>query len=72
MCGGRSYNDRERVFDVLDGLHAKEGVSLVIQGAMTGADRLAEDWARSREIMYVGIPARWQVQGRKAGPIRNS
>lgn len=47
-------------------------VRLLIHGAATGADTLAENWARSREIDYSGNPARWKTEGnRLAGPIRN-
>ncbi len=75
VCGGRDYFDKQTVFYTLDELHAKEPISLLIHGACPvghgGADMLAEQWAKDREISYLGDPAKFQKQGRSAGPIRN-
>ena len=47
---------------------------MVIHGACPygGADILAEDWAKSREVPYYGMPARFKLSGRRAGPDRNA
>ena len=66
VCGGRDY--RGDVSHALDALP----VDLIIHGAAPGADRLAEDWARRREIPYVGVPAKWKEHGKSAGPMRNA
>lgn len=79
VCGGRVYNDRTAVYNVLDAVHALEPISLLIHGAccdketgeLCGADGLAEQWAISRQIPYCGMPAKWNQHGRSAGPIRN-
>lgn len=72
VCGGREYSDTDRVFRVLDDIHHKHGIEWIIQGAATGADRLAELWAKASQVNYVGFPARWKKDGqRSAGPIRN-
>ncbi len=49
----------------------RKGVSLLIHGAAKGADTLAENWARSRQVNYHGVPAKWDQHGNSAGPIRN-
>ena len=66
VCGGRDY--RGDVSSVLDPLPVK----LIIHGAARGADSLAEDYAKRREIPYVGVPAEWKLHGKAAGPMRNS
>lgn len=73
VCGGRDYRDRAAVYEALDRIHAKRGVTLLIQGACTkgGADLIAENWAKSREVPYVGHPAAWTAHGKAAGGIRN-
>ena len=49
VCGGRYYNDRDKVFATLDELSRERGKpSNIISGNCSGADRLAEDWAQSR------------------------
>lgn len=72
VCGGRDFRWRNVVDNALDRFDAKHGIDILITGAAKGADQLAENWAKSRQIQYIGVPARWQERGRKAGPIRNS
>lgn len=71
VCGGRRYSDRDHVFSSLDRAHAKRPVTLLIHGAGTGADALADQWARSRGVPVKAFPADWDRYGRGAGPIRN-
>ena len=72
VCGGRDYRDANSLQAFLDEIHTQTPVECVIHGASRGADLLAENWARAREIEYVGVPAKWGDFGRKAGPMRNS
>ena len=67
VCGGRDYVDRERVFMVLDELEPKE----IAHGGATGADTLALEWAKARNVPYKTYRALWQSEGRSAGPKRN-
>lgn len=71
VCGGRSYDDRERLFAALDLAAAKCGMSTLIHGGARGADRLAGEWAAARRIQETVYPAGWTEFGRRAGPIRN-
>lgn len=71
VCGGRSYSDREKLFWVLDALHAATPVTLVIHGGANGADALAGAWAKERGIPVQVFDADWSSHGRAAGPIRN-
>jgi hypothetical protein len=44
---------------------------VVIAGGARGADTLAVEWAKEREVMVEVYMAEWDQFGRKAGPIRN-
>lgn len=78
VCGGRQYDNDRIVFNSLSRVHAKTPIGLVIHGAcmqrgmLSGADRWAEAWAQVNQIPYLGVPARWDTDGRAAGPIRNA
>jgi len=72
VCGGRDYADRDRVFAALDAMLRKQPALVILHGAATGADTLAEEWAKSRERPYYGVPAEWAKHGPSAGPRRNT
>ena len=71
ITGGRDYSDRATVFRELDKLHAETTICTLIHGAATGADTLADSWAKSRGVEVIACPADWKRHGRAAGPIRN-
>jgi hypothetical protein len=76
VCGGRDYDDRERLFRVLDkALRAATlaGKSFVlVHGNARGADKLSHEWATARQINDVRVyEADWETHKRSAGHIRN-
>lgn len=77
VCGGRTYDDRSRVFHVLDkALEAAtmaERPFVLIHGGAKGADSLSGIWASMRKdrVEERVYPADWSTHGRSAGPIRN-
>lgn len=72
VCGGRDFSQKARLFGSLDAVHEKHTIDLLIHGDARGADRLAEEWAKRRQVPYLGVPARWGALGNKvAGPERN-
>ena len=71
VCGGRMYNKQDHVFSTMDRWNEASCIEVIITGKAPGADRLAKNWARSRGIKVVEVPAEWPLHGRKAGPIRN-
>lgn len=71
VCGGRDYRDRKAVFDALDRLQRKRGISFLIVGGTSGADYLAWQWADKRGVPCGVYNAEWKEHGRAAGPIRN-
>jgi len=71
VCGGRAFDDREKLFQSLDRQHAVTPFSLLIEGGARGADQLAMSWAHERGIEHLRFDADWEARGRAAGPIRN-
>ena len=71
--GGRDFNEASRIWDFLDKLHASRPIEILATGACPygGADKHAENWAKSREVCYFGFPAKFKLGGAKEGPIRN-
>ena len=80
VCGGRDYDNRERLFRVLD--QALEAVTrsgktfTLIHGGARGADTLASVWAENRKITDEGgqvrvYAANWERDKKAEGPIRN-
>jgi YspA, cpYpsA-related SLOG family len=71
VCGGRNFENRAMLYATLDRLHAARGFTVVIAGGARGADTLAVEWAKGREVMVEVYMADWDQFRRKAGPIRN-
>jgi len=71
VCGGRDYADRDYLYAALDKIHKKKKIDLLVNGYCTGADHLADAWARDRGIDRIIFPANWTGRGKSAGPVRN-
>lgn len=67
VTGGRDYNNRQKVKEVLDFINP----DVVIQGGASGLDSLAKAWANAREKASFTEEADWDKYGKAAGPIRN-
>lgn len=77
VTGSRDWTSRDIIFYALDWLLAERGQSLVIvHGACPrGADAIADEWARLRNVPVERYPANWSPGGvfnRAAGHRRNS
>lgn len=72
VCGGRNFADRALLHRVLDSLHDKQRIGVVIHGAARGADTLADHWAQINGVSVYRFHAPWSKHGRSAGPIRNA
>lgn len=87
VTGGRDYSNRAHVFRVLDEIHIRDHIAIVLHGAcgwdadkpetmtekrLQGADGLADEWARLHGIHSTREAAHWTTQGRGAGPRRNA
>lgn len=74
VCGGRDYFDHAFVNFVLNEVHEKYGITLLIHGDAKGADSLASSWAFVNGVQEARFPVTsqvWKKLGPKAGPIRN-
>lgn len=60
------------MFSVLDKLHARRPVDVLIQGGAPGADKLAKDWAERQFLYCMTIHAEWKELRGLAGPVRNT
>ena len=73
VCGGRNYNDQARVERVLGEIHEATPITVIIEGGAEGADKLAFRWAaQGNRAGSETYEAKWHVEGRAAGPIRNA
>lgn len=71
VCGGRDYQDFDRIIAVLDAVHAKRPITRIIEGGAKGADAHAAVWADQNKIPRITCNANWKHLGRYAGPARN-
>lgn len=46
-------------------------IDIVVSGRAKGADRLGEQWAIANGVGIAKFPAKWDLHGKAAGPIRN-
>lgn len=72
VCGGRDYQNRKRLFQVLDAAVQRLGLSHVISGGAMGADLLAQEWAVLRGVHFDVFKAHWGKEGKAAGHLRNA
>lgn len=71
VCGGRKYPNGSLVFTELNEAEAYYGDIIVIQGGATGADEFAKQWALSKGLCCLEVPAAWDTYNSSAGKIRN-
>lgn len=70
VCGGRYFADVALVFDTLTSLHINQGISAIIEGGATGADRHARDWAKHRGVTVETYRAAWNDILRPGAVVR--
>lgn len=71
VYGGRDFADRDKLWSCLDAAKRNIPNLLIMSGAARGADLLALEWARDRQVPYFGVPAMWDAYGDAAGSERN-
>jgi hypothetical protein len=62
---------RDDVREVLDKILIKEPVRYLLHGDASGVDSQARNWAMSKGIYPLAVPALWVHFGKRAGPQRN-
>lgn len=72
VCGGWDFQDTERVFEVLDHVHAQRGISYLMEGLRpTGADKWARQWREARGVPGESFGPDWFTWGPKAEEMRD-
>lgn len=77
IAGSRTLDDREdRLYvelqRLIDRFKSSYGpITLVVSGTARGPDRLGEKWAVENGVPIARFPAKWDLYGNAAGPIRN-
>lgn len=72
VTGGRYFNLKDVVNDVLSAIHSKHGIAELHEGGATGADELCKLWALAHNIPVFTHEADWKTFGNNAGSMRNS
>lgn len=73
VTGDRNWDDYLVLYNALHrwcGFFGWDHVEFV-EGDCTGADRMAGTFAHETNVPVAVFPARWELHGKKAGPIRN-
>jgi hypothetical protein len=68
VCGSRHFNDVPFIEGVLDAF----SISCIIEGEARGVDKIAGAYGKRRGLDVCAFPARWDLHGKAAGPIRNT
>ena len=73
ISGKRDFEDYERFCRILDeSLKDISDEVEIVEGGAKGTDALARHYANEHGIRCRGFSALWDINGRAAGPIRNS
>jgi hypothetical protein len=59
VCGGRNYRNRDHVFFVLSEQYRKNAFTKLVHGGATGADALADEWAKANGVPIQAYRADW-------------
>ncbi len=72
FTGGPDCNDHDRIWSVLDKVHAKHTDMVLLHGGTpTGAERIAACWADARKVPQVAFRPDWN-RHRKAAPFKRN
>jgi len=75
VCGGRSYSNKKRLYEVLDILLPIKDQITILQGEAYGADALAKQWCEDRAVSCEDFPADWykyrHLKKNPSGLLRN-
>jgi hypothetical protein len=74
ITGSRDWTDRDALnialADTVRPIPAHQDI-VIVHGAARGADTMADQWARIYGATIERHPANWQLNGKRAGFIRN-
>jgi len=72
VTGGPDFSDSAFVTAVLDRIHSRRPISMLIHGAGPGTAALAERWANRNGVPVTAYPPDPDKHGIAAEPIRNA
>jgi hypothetical protein len=72
IAGSRHIHDRNVLNEALRSCPFLDQIETVFSGGCKGVDRLGEEWARENSKKLVIVRAKWNENGKAAGPLRNS
>ena len=70
-CGGRDFTDTKTIEAAVKLLAEQHPAATLVHGGAPGADSWCGYYAGLAGLVIEGHSARWNIYGRKAGPIRN-
>ena len=75
VCGSRTINNSEWIFSEIEKYISESNLQYsdihIIEGEASGVDKISKQFAQSKNIPVIEMPADWKTYGRAAGPIRN-
>ena len=71
VVGSRGFDDYALFKEVMDGYLDKVGTAAFVSGGASGADTLAEQYAKENDIDVIVFKPEWKRYGKRAGYIRN-
>jgi hypothetical protein len=72
VFGGRDYREMTTLNRVLDAEHKRRKITCIIEGEMSGADRLSRKWAEESGIMVDPYPADWDNIDRPGAVVKRN
>ena len=69
ICGSRDWPDAKMIHKIMSML--PKHTQIIVGGCPTGADAIAETYARQHNMSVLVYRADWDKYGSAAGPIRN-
>ncbi len=72
VFGSRYFRNRRLLYRVLDAAHEGQPITMIIEGEMSGADRMAREWAESRGVAVDPYPADWDDIERDGAVVKRN
>ena len=69
VAGSRTITDYQKVKNALSAFEWE--ITEIVSGGANGVDKMGERWAIENKIPLRRFPAKWDLHGKSAGPIRN-
>ena len=72
IAGSRSFNDYKLLIEEVQSILVNPDTFWeIVSGTSKGADKLGERFAKDFNFKLSKFPAKWNIYGKAAGPVRN-